>query len=257
MNGTNGAFDWGSLGEARWRELGESAGASELQIKFACARFGGATATGAARLAGYSGSNDALRRAGYSAVRSTAVQNLLELAAINAPGDAKISDREIDAKLAKLVRSPDAGVSLKAMELHAKRERERKAELASQEETEVDPDVVDADLICAIPVGGIGAAICLGFHYNRNNHRRIANFKFLQEVAPLVSRRFPENWARWRVAYCEHHTLKKELDFIDGCSRGPLLEADALIAAVRAKCPGMTVVRKPKETSTDEMANAN
>jgi hypothetical protein len=73
----NGAFDWGSLGEARWRELGESAGASELQIKFAAARFGGATATGAARLAGYSGDKDSLRRAGYAAGRSTAVATFL------------------------------------------------------------------------------------------------------------------------------------------------------------------------------------
>ena len=105
---------WHPLGEQRWRELSEGTGASELQLKFAAARFGGASATAAARMAGYSGTADSLRRAGYAAVRSTAVQNLLELAAINAPGDAKIGDREIDAKIAKLVRSADSNVSLKA-----------------------------------------------------------------------------------------------------------------------------------------------
>src|SRR5215831_4839898 len=112
---------WSPLGEQRWRELAEGTGASELQLKFAAARFGGASAARAAKLAGYSGDSDSLRRAGYSAVRSTAVQSLLELAAINAPGDAKISEKEIDAKISKLIRSADSNVSLKAMELYAKR----------------------------------------------------------------------------------------------------------------------------------------
>jgi len=107
---------WNPLGEQKWRELAEGTGASELQLKFAAARFGGASATEAAKLAGYAGDSDSLRRAGYSAVRSTAVQNLLELAAINAPGDAKISDKEIDAKVARLIRSGDPNVVIKAAE---------------------------------------------------------------------------------------------------------------------------------------------
>jgi hypothetical protein len=113
---------WSPLGEQRWRELAEGTGASELQIRFAAARFGGATATRAASLSGYAGDKDAIRRAGYAALRTTAVQNLLELAAINAPSDAKISDKEIDAKLARLIRSGDPNVVIKAAELHAKRE---------------------------------------------------------------------------------------------------------------------------------------
>jgi hypothetical protein len=118
---------WSPLGEQKWRELADGTGASELQLKFAAARFGGASASRAAKLAGYSGDSDSLRRAGYSAVRSTAVQTLLELAAINAPGDAKISDKEIDAKLARLIRSGDPNVVIKAAELHAKREATKAA----------------------------------------------------------------------------------------------------------------------------------
>src|SRR5215472_1694165 len=117
---------WTPLGEQRWRELAEGTGASELQIRFSAARFGGASATAAARLAGYAGDSVSLRRAGYSAVRSSAVQNLLELASVAAPGEAKISDREIDAKLARLIRSGDPNVILKAAALHAKRETARK-----------------------------------------------------------------------------------------------------------------------------------
>jgi hypothetical protein len=132
-NETEGADEfWQPLGESRWRELAQSAGASELQLRFAVARFSGATATGAARLAGYSGDKDAMRRAGYAAARSTAVSNLIELASINAPGDAKITDKELDAKIAKMVRSPDSNVSIKAIELHAKREAQRKAESEAQ-----------------------------------------------------------------------------------------------------------------------------
>ena len=116
---------WSPLGEQRWRELAEGTGASELQIKFAAARFGGASASKAAALAGYSGDKDALRRAGYSAVRSTAVQALLELASIAAPGDAKISEKEIDAKISRLIRSGDPNVALKAVAAHADREKAR------------------------------------------------------------------------------------------------------------------------------------
>jgi hypothetical protein len=107
---------WAPFGQERWRELADGTGASELQLKFAAARFSGASASAAARIAGYAGDAAALRRAGYAALRSTAVQNLLELAAINAPADAKISDKEIEAKIAKLIRSADSNVSLKAME---------------------------------------------------------------------------------------------------------------------------------------------
>src|SRR5215471_13149646 len=117
---------WTPLGEQKWRELAEGTGASELQIKFSAARFGGASASRAATLAGYAGDPAALRRAGYTAVRSTAVQNLLELASIAAPASARISDKEIDAKISKMIRSADSNVSLKAMELHAKREQARK-----------------------------------------------------------------------------------------------------------------------------------
>lgn len=231
--------------------MGEAAGCSKLQLKFGVARFQGASQTAAARAAGYQGNDDALRRAGYAACRSTGVQNLLELAAVNAPATAAITDTEINAKIAKLVRSSDSNVSLKAMDLHAKRQAAKAAELAAKEDDgDVDPDQADADLICAIPVGGIGAAICLGLHYNRGVGR-IAHFTFLKEVAPLVSRKFPENWQRWR-ARCDNPTLKDELDYIDQCAAGPLLEADALIAAVRAARPKGSAARKTKNLRCED-----
>jgi hypothetical protein len=104
---TDNTFDWGVLGETVWKELQEAAGASDLQLRFAVLRFGGATATKAAKLAGYVGNSESIRRAGYSALRSTAVQNLLELASVKAPCDPRISKKEVIAKISKLCRSSD------------------------------------------------------------------------------------------------------------------------------------------------------
>jgi hypothetical protein len=112
---TDNTFDWGVLGETVWKELQEATGASDLQLKFAVLRFGGATATKAAKLAGYVGNSESIRRAGYSALRSTAVQNLLELASVKAPCDPRISKKEVIAKISKLCRSSDPLVALKAV----------------------------------------------------------------------------------------------------------------------------------------------
>jgi hypothetical protein len=228
---------WAPLGEAKWKELAEGSNASELQLKFAAARFGGMNASAAAKAAGYSGDKDAIRRAGYSALRSTAVQALLELAAINAPLDARITEKEIDAKLARLIRSGDPLTMLKATELHQKREAARAAELATaKEEPEITQSQFYAHLISALPSDGAGAALAVGFHVSGKKLPRIAWFPFLKEVAPVVSRKYPENWQRWR-AYCDNPTLASELAYIDHCAAGPLLEGNALIAAVRGRCP--------------------
>lgn len=130
---------WGSIGEQRWRELAEAAGASELQLRFTVLRFSGASASKAARLAGYAGDEKAIRRAGYSAVRSSAVQALLELAEVAAPEDMRITDKEIDAKIAKLIRSADPNVVLKATEIHAKRQAVRREIEAAGDPNDADP----------------------------------------------------------------------------------------------------------------------
>ena len=191
---------WHPLGEQRWRELAEGTGASELQLKFAAARFGGATATAAARMAGYSGDGDSLRRAGNAAVRSTAVQNLLELAAINAPGDARISAREIDAKIAKLIRSADSNVSLKAMELHAKRETSRQSSEPDVDELiSTYPDVYFARLLEAFGPERGPVMVSLWAWYvgslGKGNEAFVLA-PFLEKLAPHVAADFPDVW-RW------------------------------------------------------------
>jgi hypothetical protein len=121
-------FEWGDLGEAWWRSNGEACRATEQQIKFACSRHQGANKSRAATLAGYSGSPEALRSAGVRAEGSKGVEDLLILAAAaDGGGEADIATAtEIDRKLTKLIRSPDGGISLKAIEAHAKREDQRR-----------------------------------------------------------------------------------------------------------------------------------
>jgi hypothetical protein len=117
---------WKPFSESEWRDLAATVSASELQLRFAVARFNGATATAAAKIAGYAGSHDELRRAGYSAVRSAAVVALLDLASAAAPAERGLTDAEVDSRLAKLVRSPDPLIMLKATELYDKRRQRAK-----------------------------------------------------------------------------------------------------------------------------------
>jgi hypothetical protein len=223
---------WKPLGEQKWRELADGTGASELQIRFAAARFGGATASKAASLAGYADDGDGgIRRAGYAAVRSTAVQNLLELASIAAPASARISEKEIDAKISKMIRSADSNVSLKAMEVFAKREAARKE--AESNEPELPPQVEmlnEARGLLGCGLGGLlhVAAMHLGIIGDYGPRLSFTALPLFSELAPNIKAEYPEVWQR----------ILNSLD--DDCRR----EAERLSLAT----PGdvATLMEKPK-----------
>src|SRR5215472_12016817 len=120
---------WGELGQEWWQENGRACGCSLEQIKFSVLRHAGSSATAAARGAGYSYTNNtALRQAAYRAQRSTGVMNLLSLAtAADGLGEGAITDQEIDSKIAKLIRSSDARVSIAAIEAREKLKARRDA----------------------------------------------------------------------------------------------------------------------------------
>jgi len=122
MNDENKEFSWGSLGESRWRELQQQEGATELQLRFACARHQGASATRAAALAGYSGDKEVLRRQGYQANNNPSIRRLVEKADLEAPEETRLTDAQIGAKIDRLIRGPDGNLALKAIELRQKRE---------------------------------------------------------------------------------------------------------------------------------------
>src|SRR5262249_14461102 len=135
-------FDWGELGEQWWRDTGAQCRATETQIRFACARHAGASATGAARLAGYTDSPEdksAIRQSGYKALRTTAVANMLALAAAEgqaSPNGRIILDKtERAKKLSELVNSPDPTLSIRAIEALNKME-DRQIELGQSTEND-------------------------------------------------------------------------------------------------------------------------
>jgi hypothetical protein len=231
---------WVPLGEQRWRELADVTGASELQLKFAAARFAGASATRAAKLAGYSGDSASLRRAGYAALRSTAVQNLLELAAINAPGDAKISDKEIDSKIAKLIRSPDSNVSLKAIEAFQKRESAKKEAEESGDNESLENLARQHMSVCRpskVPL--IWAEIILRiWHWHA---------PFITEFVPYLAKHHPDDWQVYRAFLAgEYNQMAADCDRLE---RGPLLTLDEILAKVGV---GPAALDAPKKQSRIE-----
>jgi hypothetical protein len=121
-------FSWGALGESWWTASGAELNASPELVRFAASRHQGASAAAAARLAGITGTAVAVRQSGYRMLRTTTVSNLLALAAAEDAGTAGgITPIEIDAKLAKMIRSPDSSISIRAIEAHGKREAARAA----------------------------------------------------------------------------------------------------------------------------------
>jgi hypothetical protein len=124
-----------------WRSAGADVSATDQQIRFAATRFAGASASAAAKLAGYSGDAQGLRSSGYAALRSNAVVRLLQLAESERIGTADIieaSPEELKKTLASLLRSSDPTVKLRAAEQLAKlQSAEREAEALAA--TDVDP----------------------------------------------------------------------------------------------------------------------
>jgi hypothetical protein len=156
-------FEWGDLGEAWWRENGEACRATEQQIKFACARHQGANKSKAATFAGYSGNSEALRSAGVRAEGTKAVEDLLVLAAAAEGGTEQdiATAAEIDRKLTKLIRSPDGGISLKAIEAHARREEQRRQRGEVPENDGFGPWRVEREFI-TLPNGASAYVVLIG-----------------------------------------------------------------------------------------------
>jgi hypothetical protein len=111
-------FDWSPLGEGFWTETAATCGATDRQARFACLRHRGMTAAGAAREAGYTGDNDSIRQAGSRAAKSTAVMNMLAMAAAEAGGgnDGTVTRTEAKHILSRLARGSDPNVRIKAIE---------------------------------------------------------------------------------------------------------------------------------------------
>jgi hypothetical protein len=202
-------FEWGELGEKWWRESGASCRATETQVRYSCARHQGANKSRAATLAGYSGGPEALRSAGVRAEGTKAVEDLLTLAAAAEDGGSKdgpATPAEIDRKLAKLIRSPDGAISLKAIEVMARRDELRRQRGETPENdglsgwrTERDyltvPNGGSAYLLLNVRNGGI-----LNLHLLHDTHHVVMT----EEFGPELWQRFYARLNDDRRAYLDH-----------------------------------------------------
>ena len=128
---------YGSLGREWWEKTGEEVRATPQQIRYAAARYSGATRAKAAALAGYRGDAQALRSTGSRVDDTDTVKSLMTLAAAADAGtaDKPYTVTEARLKVANLVKhSRDPLVVFKGTELLAKLEREDEEAKAQQQE---------------------------------------------------------------------------------------------------------------------------
>jgi hypothetical protein len=198
-------FLWGELGEAFWRENGASCRATETQIKYACSRHQGANKSKAAALAGYKGTPEALRSQGVRAEGTQAVDALLTLAAAaESPGDEDtVTEKQIDRKLAKLIKSPDGALSLKAMEYKERREERRRERGETPEDDGFFTWRLERDYAC-LPNGASAYLMLIGGN--------IANLCLLHDTHHAVMQECdgPELWQRFYVRLSE--SARADLD---------------------------------------------
>jgi hypothetical protein len=237
-------FDWGQLTQDWWLTTAKTIGANERHAKFAAAKFRGCTNTEAARQSGFApgGSEGSIRSEGYRLARANKIVQLLSLASAECGGgiDGCVTSAEAKQILSHLARGSDPSVRIKALDSLAK--MQERDDAASRPD---EPSLEDSlyAVINALPESGLGAAFALGTFFNATGN--VINFKFLSEVAPIVAKNFPTEWAR----FCSKHPRGDwAADFLNKMAAGECLEGEALVAVVKAKMPTRFVAPvKPTE----------
>lgn len=224
-------FEWGVLTEAWWRENGAACRATETQIKFACARHLGANKAKSATLAGYKGSPEALRSAGVRAEGTTAVEQLLTLAAAaESPGDADTATAaEIDRKLTKLIRSPDGAISLKAIEAHQRREERRDAGLVRPSEEETTEQAArDFMALCRPEMAPLMWAeiVLRGYQWHA---------PFIRQIVPYLAAHHSDAWRAYRELLVGD--VNQMAGDVARLESGPVLSLEEILTAAGVGAP--------------------
>lgn len=208
-------------GRAFWVEAAKTTGATDLQMRFAVCRHRGMTAAGAARLAGYGGSDENIRQTGSKTSRSPTIMNLLALAAAEAGAgdDGVVGTGEAKRILSRLARGSDPNVRIKALNSLNKLEVAER-ELAASRADLGDPVDSMRELIVAVPLFGPAMAAGMWFNWQRS----LVDFPFLRVAAPYLAKHFPADWARWRGPEPD--------DVLDRAAAGPQLTPEQIAAAV-------------------------
>jgi hypothetical protein len=148
-------IDWGDISEGRWRELAQACEANELELRFCVARHNGASATAAARAAGVVGRDNAIRQRALKLKNSEPVIALLAAAAAETGGPTGgITEREIEATIARLIRARDVSANKVGVELYDKREQ-RKREFGNGPDDDGFVEWRLAREMCGVPFGAV------------------------------------------------------------------------------------------------------
>jgi hypothetical protein len=225
------SFDWSPLGDEWWIEAAATCGGTNLQARFACLRHRGMTAAGAAREAGYTGDGDSIRQAGGRAAKSTAVVNMMAMAAAEVAGDDGVVGRD-EAKriLSRLARGSDPNVRIKALESLNKIEvdAERARALRSDRSAE---DIIREMLALGGPLTVLAIYLQMLKDNNYSPPVTLTALPLFGQLAPTLSKSYPDIWIQL-------------LDQLDGGSR-----ADAERFASGPAIPIEAIVSKPAGTA--------
>ncbi|QWG16126.1 hypothetical protein KMZ68_13840 [Bradyrhizobium sediminis] len=123
-----------------WK-VGRSLGMSDQKIRMGIGLLTGMNATAAAKAAGYLGEGNALRSAASKTARSKGMQSFLKAAADHRAGkpDAPLTDAEKLKELARLARSNNPQMQVRAIEAHTQLQED----MGMREKAPVDHDPVN------------------------------------------------------------------------------------------------------------------
>jgi hypothetical protein len=235
-------FDWLPLGEGFWTEAAATCGATALQARFACCRHRGMTATGAAKLAGYTADGDGIRQAGSRAAKSTAVMNLLAMAVAEAGGgdDGVVDSAEAKRILSRLARGSDPNVRIKALESLNKLEQNERSTVTEQpsleEQARALVRMVRPERVPLVWGELILRAMCWYAPY-------------VKEMVPFLAAHHAEDWQVLRGALAGKYNQMN--DHVDKLERGPLLSLDEILARVGMSDPS-TQLKTAEATVVEE-----
>lgn len=238
-------FSWDPLGEPWWRAAAEACDhkPTEEQLRFAVGRHDGLTAADAAKRAGYVGDGQRIRQAGSRAAQSTSVQELMAYVfAETGVGDGDegvVTGNEARRILSRIARKGDNNARIKSLEALAKLSKD---ELAARSKDEGPSDPVETTRQLFACTGLFGAVMVSEMWFNSVGD--VARAPHFELFAPVVARRFPELWSKYREpilkrAECfrgdEHE--RRYLEIFDAAGAGPELTDEQFRAALGTVVP--------------------
>jgi hypothetical protein len=183
---------------------------------------------------------DLTRTQAFRLARSVKVRKLITEAEETKSGQRKpLTEDQIDARIDKMISSPNDLAAAKGIEL---RDRRKTALNSAQPEESLEGNL--AAIIALVPEQGVGAFMGMSAFIHAGG--ALINYPYLAETAPIIARYYPTEWMRWRQK--ESGQTRWVLEFLDKMAAGPVLEDDALIAAVKGKVR-KSIVKPIEETN--------